>query len=107
MRDRIEIEKDLIPYSFDILLGEQEFEIEINYNETAELFTVTLYKNDEVLVYDEPIIYGVPLFGDCYNKEFPPLRIVPLDESGDTDCITYSNFNKTVFLTIDEEGEET
>lgn len=105
MRDRIEIEKENIPYSFDILLGEEEYELEINYNESANLFTVTLKKEDEVLVYNEPIIYGVPLFTDCYDKAFPALAIVPLDESGETDQVTYENFNETVFLVIDEEGE--
>lgn len=105
MRNRMEIEKENIPYSFDILLGEEEFELEFNYNEAADLFTVTLKKEDEVLVYDEPIIYGVPLFTDCYDASFPVLTIVPLDESGETDQVTYENFNKTVFLVIDEEGE--
>lgn len=103
MRSRIEIEKENIPYSFDILLGEETFELELDYNELADLFTITLLKNDEVLVYDEPIVYGIPLFSDCYDDSFPALTIVPLDESGETDVITFHNFNETVFLTIEEE----
>lgn len=106
MRDRIEIEKDNIPYSFDILLGDESFELEISYNEKADLFTVTLSKEEEVLVYDEPVIYGVPLFQDCYNTGFPALSIVPLDESGENDAVTWGNFGETVFLTMDEEGDE-
>lgn len=102
MRDKIEIEKDLIPYSFEILLADDTFELEINYNETADLFTITLYKQEEVIVYDEPIIYGIPLFKDVFQAmNFPALDIIPLDESNNVNTITWDNFNELVFLCID------
>ena len=44
MKDRIIINKNLIPYTFEILLGDIWYEIEVNYNETADLF-VENYKN--------------------------------------------------------------
>ena len=107
MRDIIEIEKELIPYNFDIVLAGEEFNIEIMYNESADLFTATLSKDDEVLVYNEPIIYGVELFCDVYKSDsFPMISIVPLDESGNENTVTYDNFNKTVFLTIDDEPDD-
>lgn len=106
MRDRIDINKDLIPYSFDILLGDESFELAINYNESADLFTVMLSKDDVIMCNAEPIVYGVPLFIDIYEEEgYPAIDIIPLDESGHEDIVTYENFNKTVFLTIDNEGE--
>lgn len=106
MRDRIEINKDLIPYSFDILLGAEWFNLEINYNKTADLFTVTLSKDDEVIVYDEPVIYGVPLFADLYQSGiYPALDIVPYDESKQETAVTWDNFNSTVFLTV-KQGED-
>ena len=108
MRDRIEIEKDLIPYSFDIdLTGNEYFNLEFHYNEKADIFTVTLSKDDEVIVYNEPIIYGKPLFGDLYQSGiYPAIDIVPIDESGQESDITYENFNETVFLTIDNVGDD-
>lgn len=107
MRDRIIIEKDLLPYSFDILLGGEWFNLEFHYNETADLFTVTLAKESEVLVYNEPIIYGVPLFADLYQSGiFPALDIVPWDESEQENTVTWDNFNETVFLTIKQGGED-
>lgn len=106
MRDIIEIEKDLLPYSFDIVLAGEDFNMEIMYNEAAQLFTCTLSKDGEVLVYNEPIIYGVELFKDVYNGLFPMVSIVPLDEAGDETAVTYDNFGKTVFLTIDDEGDD-
>ena len=80
------------------------------YNSECDLFTCTLSKGGEVLVYDEPIIYGVPLFQDVYdNDTFPCIDIVPLDESGEENEVNYDNFGETVFLTVDDEetDEET
>lgn len=107
MRDIIEIEKELVPYSFDIVLAGEEFNMEIMYNKTADLFTCTLSKDEEVLVYNEPVVYGVEMFADVYDGvNFPMLAIVPLDEAGIENAVTYENFGKTVFLTIDDEPEE-
>ena len=74
MRDRIEIEKDQIPYSFDILLADEEFELGIYYNQRHDLFIIELIKNEETLGY-EPIIYGVPLFQDIFQENFPALLL--------------------------------
>ena len=106
MRDIIEIEKDLIPYNFDIMLGQEEFNIYIMYNSVTDSFSATLSKNGEVLVDNEPIVYGVPLFQDVFNENFPCLDIIPIDESGQVDEITWDNFGTLVFLTIDDEGDE-
>lgn len=105
MRDRILIEKELIPYSFDILLGSEWFNLDFQYNNTADLFTVTLSKDDVILVYNEPIVYGVPLFADLYQSGvFPMLDIVAYDESEQENTVTWDNFNETVFLTV-KQGE--
>jgi hypothetical protein len=108
MRDIIEIEKDLMPYSFDILLAAEEFTLEFKYNERANLFTCTLSERDgEVLVYDEPLIYGTRLFADVYNSDtFPALDIVPMDESDKENAVTFDNMGVSVFLTIDDEKGE-
>lgn len=105
MRDFIEIEKSNIPCSFDITLGAEEFNLLFKYNKSVDLFTCTLSKDEQVLVYDEPLIYGVPLFKDIYNSDtFPCLDIVPYDESGEENTVTYNNFGEKVLLTIDDEG---
>lgn len=105
MRDFIGIEKADIPCSFDIVLGSEEFNLFFKYNKSSDLFTCTLSKNEQVLVYDEPLIYGVPLFKDVYNSAtFPCLDIVPYDESGEENTVTYKNFGEKVLLTIDDEG---
>lgn len=103
MRDRIEIKKDLVPYQFNILLAGEWFELRVNYNKTADLFTLTVYKGDE-LICTEPLILGVPLFKDTYQPgKFPAITLIPY---GPTEtALTFDNLGESVFLTVDDEGE--
>lgn len=102
MRDRIVVKKELIPYGFHIAFGKEKFNLRIAYNAEADLFTVSLYRNGELLCASEPVVYGVPLFQDIHESgRFPALTIVPLDESGQEQSVTWENFGKTVFLTIE------
>lgn len=104
MRDRILINKELIPYKFNIAIYNQVFGMLVKYNSTSGLFTIGLYK-DDVLIATEPVIYGVPLFKDIYRAgEFPAVDIIPCDESGNEKEITFENLGKTVYLTIDDGG---
>ena len=105
MKDRILINKNMIPYSYNIMLWDNLYEIEINYNKTEDLFTIALYKDNLCICFGEPIIYGVPLFKDIYNYGFPSVTIIPYDESEINNKVTYDNFNETVFLCIDDEGD--
>lgn len=107
MRDIISINKNIIPYSFDILLGDNLWTLLVNYNTENDLFTVELYAGNE-LICVEPVIYGVPLFGDSYMAgKYPAIDIIPLDPSNQENAVTWDNFNETVFLAIDdEEGED-
>ena len=103
MRDIIEVQKELMPYSFDIALAGEEYNLGFMYNKTADIFTCTLSKDNEILAI-EPIVYGVELFADVYiSGKFPMLAIVPYDEAGIENKVTYENFNKTVFLTINDD----
>lgn len=102
MRDRIIVKKELIPYGFNIALGKEKFNMRFAYNKQADLFTVSLYRDGKLLCQAEPIIYGVPLFRDIYESgTFPMPDIVPYDESGQEQSVTWENFGETVFLTID------
>ena len=104
--DILEISKELLPYSFEILLADELFELHINHNATADLFTVDLYKNGELVCAGEPIVYGIPLWKDVYKPgTFPALDIVPIDPSGESNAVTYDNLGETVLLIIDNGGE--
>lgn len=94
----IEIEKELIPYQFEIGLDGESFEFHVNYNQTHNFFTVDLYKNDEVLVLGEKLVYNQPLFTTATHKDIPNTVIVPFDLAGSVDRITFNNLNEEVFL---------
>ncbi len=105
MRDYIEIKKELVPYQFNILLADEWFELYVDYNKTADMFTVALYK-DDALISSEPLVLGVPLFQDVYQPgRYPAITLVPHDYSGTAERVTYENLGESVFLTIDDEGE--
>lgn len=106
MREVIEINKNIIPYDFNILLGNEVFNIRIDYNNTGGFFTADLSKEDEPICYGEPIVYGIPLFSDIYqNDKFPVLDIVPFDESKSATAVTFDNLSETVLLIIDNGSE--
>lgn len=97
----IEINKNLIPYKFNIALSNEIFEMRIDYNDTADLFTASLSKDGVELCVGEPIIYGKPLFGDLVNRGgFPTVTITPIDESGESKAVTYDNISRTVLLKV-------
>lgn len=106
MRDYIEINKELVPYQFNILLADEWFGLYISYNKTADMFTVGLYKDDE-LIASEPLILGEPLFRDIFQPDrFPAIVLVPYDPSGNAKKVTFENLGESVFLTIDDEGDD-
>lgn len=105
-RDIININKSHIPYNFNILLAGEWFNIRVDYNKAADLFTLTL-KKDDTLICNEPIVYGVPLFKDVFESgKYPALEIIPWDESGKENTVTYENLNNTVFLVINNGGDD-
>lgn len=103
----LEVHKDLVPYECDILLAGELFTLQFNYNASADLFTVDLYREGELLCAGEPIIYGVPLWRDVYRAEtFPALDIIPTDPSGENNAVTFDNLSRTVLLIVDNAGED-
>lgn len=99
------IEKPEIPYHFEIDLDGGIFGFEIHHNERFDFFTVTLYRNDELLIAGEKLVYGQPLFSSVATADFPKVKIIPYAVGDKIDEITYANFYEQVFLYI-EEGDE-
>ncbi|MCQ2743467.1 MAG: hypothetical protein MJ230_01545 [bacterium] len=99
--DRIPINIDLIPYKMNIELAGNVFIFEFKYNSTIDLYTISLYNSQGILMCaNEPIVYGVELFSDIYEEGFPYMAIVPSDEAGNSNAVTSDNIEKTVFLNI-------
>lgn len=104
--DVLEIQKELLPYECSILLAGELFSLQFNYNATADLFTVDLYRDGELISAGEPIIYGIPLWQDVYKAGvFPAVDIIPTDPSGECNTVTFDNLGETVLLIIDNGGD--
>lgn len=106
----IEIEKELVPYRFDISIASEIFTFEVHYNPDHDFFTVDLERDAEVLVFGEKLVYGQTLFWDIYDNRFPKLSIVPWDESENSTAVTWETLGVSVFLyvvnTAEEEADE-
>lgn len=99
MRDYIPIKKDLVPYYFQIVLDNKWYTITVDYNKVGQFFTVGLNYDDKVLTAGEKLVYGKALFNDIlYKDNVPSTMIIPCDEAGNSNTITWDNLNETVFL---------
>lgn len=96
----IEIDRDAIPYRFDMRLNGVTWTFEVRYNSEYDFFTIDLYRGEESIAVGEKIVYGLPLF----EEEMKPVRIVPLDLSGNADRVGWNELGETVFLYL-EGGE--
>lgn len=104
--DYIDIEKENIPYRFDISLADELFTFEVQYNPDFDYFTVGLEKNGEILAAGEKVVYGMPLFYDIQDNRFPLVPIVPYDESGNSSAVTWETLGESVFLYVIEGDDD-
>lgn len=106
-RDYIDLDVDEIPVQFEVDIEQDIFIMGINYNETYDFYTVDLYDEEEnVIVLGEKLMLNRPLFESLIDERLPAPLIVPFDESGEASRISKDNFYKTVFLTIDDGGDD-
>lgn len=98
MMQYININKELIPYTFNLTLDKTVYEMHIDHNADHDFFTMSLYHNGRAIVDSEKIVYGWPLFHSVrvYIPGFPV--VIPADISGQEDRVTFENLNQTVFL---------
>ena len=101
--DTIEINKSMIPYEFNIVIGNENFTVRVDYNNTGEFFTIGLAKNGETICAGSPIIYGRKLFEDVRNPNFPAIDIVPIDLSKSYNKVTFDNLCEGVLLVLDNQ----
>ena len=98
----IEIEKDLIPFRFDMELANELFTFEVHYNARFDFFTIDVEKDGKPLILGDKLMLNKPLFSTFTDERLPKVYIIPMDEAGEVDRITYDNFGKRVFLYVGE-----
>lgn len=99
----IEIDKDAIPYSFEMQLGNVTWEFEVRYNTDFDFFTIDLLRAGELIVAGEKLVYGKALFENVQTK--PSIPIMPFDESGNAKRVGWAELENSVFLYL-LDGEE-
>lgn len=104
-RETIEINKDLIPYEFNMVIGGELFTFVVDYNYVGEFFTIGLVKDGKTICSGAPLIYGRPLFEDVWKPGFPAVDIVPYDPSKSYNRVTYNNLCDGVLLVLDNDEE--
>jgi hypothetical protein len=102
--DYIPIDKTQLPFRFEWDSESDSFFIDIDYNESHDFFTATLYDAmGNVLVAGEKLVLNMPLFNEIIDPESMPAEdLIPLDESGQAQRITWDNFGVIVFLCLDD-----
>lgn len=101
----IEIDKDLIPYRFDLELSNKIYTFIIKYNFISDFFTMDLSLNNEILVQSEKIVLNEQLFKDLYedsegnlNEDFFTEALIFKSSNKNIDKITFSNLQDEVKL---------
>lgn len=102
MSQIIEVEKERIPYIMTIELENNTYDMGFNYNMESDTFTATLSYQDEVLIYNDPIILDRPLFIDVSHLNVPQVYIIPMDISGQSNRVGYDELGTKVFLYLVE-----
>lgn len=102
----LDIEKEQVPYRFEITLSGTVFTFEANYNSEYDFFSVDIERDGEVLATGNKLVYGEPLFSYSADERFPQVEIIPFDEAGITQEVTWATLGETVFLYVLEEGED-
>lgn len=98
MDEYIDIEKDQIPYQFDLEIAGVVYTFQIDYNAMYDYFTVDLSLAGETLAIGEKVVYGVPLFEHMNDTRLPAYPIVPYDLSGTETRVSWDNLGVSVFL---------
>ncbi|UHA71938.1 phage baseplate plug family protein [Paenibacillus sp. 481] len=99
------IDKELIPYSFDIEIGQRLYTMELRYNARHDYFTVDLSGEHGPLVLGAKLNWGVPLFDNLETADFPNEPIIAEGIDGH-ERISWDALGETVQLRVGEDDGE-
>lgn len=107
MDEYIEIYKEDIPYSFEIVLGGDLFELGIGYNVNGDFFTVDLYKDSNALCIGEKILLDQAIFKNVsvdkagnVDFNFPTDVIMAVGNSENIGRVGWEELENSVFLYV-------
>lgn len=101
----IDIDKEQIPYSFNIDLTGKQYTFTVKYNALFDYFTIDVAVNGEDIIYGEKIIFNRYLFDQKLHLGAPLEMIVPMSFDENVSEITFDNIGESVFL-LSLEGDD-
>ncbi|MCV3742961.1 hypothetical protein OF387_17130 [Lentilactobacillus hilgardii] len=110
MRQYIPVDTDNFPNNIEIELGGGKYLIRIDYNDVADYLTITIAKDDRVLLSGEPLLLNNLVGQDIPDRDLPLDDIRVMDESGQALDAGFVNFGSDVEMYLDEvdpNGSET
>ena len=81
MRNHIPVNVDDLPDIFDIELADEVYTLRIDYNRYSDYYTITIQKNGETLIAQEPLILGQLVGIDIPDNRLPRIDIRVMDET--------------------------
>ncbi len=110
--DYIQIEKELIPYEFNIDLGERLYVFGVNYNSVGDFFTADLSYNGEKLATGEKIVLNQFLFREMFedvnhnvDERYPTDMIMPLANDETIGSLGWYQLENNCFLYVVPRGD--
>lgn len=100
----IDIDKNEIPYRFEIDLAGEVFTLEIHYNYDFDFFTVSLEKGEEKIVDGEKVLFMQPLFSSISDIRLPKVKIIPRAYGSNVTRVGWDELGKDVFLMVEPLG---
>ena len=112
MADIIAIDKNKIPYKFDIKFENGIFRFKISYNKFNDRIYIELYDTDDNVIFENEMLqFGMPCWlpqmidnQNNLNPDYPNKFLVPLSASGEELPVNILNIGESVFLSIQEVG---
>ncbi|MCG7409039.1 hypothetical protein MH117_16600 [Paenibacillus sp. ACRRX] len=96
------IDKELVPYSFEMDLGGRTYTFEIRYNHKHDYFTVDLLVGENALALGVKLVWGVPLFEAIETPLFPLEEIVPYGDNLN-EHVTWDTLGRSVHIHLGED----
>lgn len=93
------------PQRFQCRVGGVLLGFEVRYNSEGDFYTVDIFdREDDVIVYGKPIIYGSDLFDGIVDERLPDVAIIPADMAGAHESVDEGVLGTDVQLLIVERG---
>ncbi|MCR8844208.1 hypothetical protein NQ117_10975 [Paenibacillus sp. SC116] len=97
------IEKERLPYSFDMDMGTRTYTFDVRYNNKHDYFTMDISQGGTPLALGVKLVWGVPLFESMETTDFPLESIVPYG-SDPEELVSWETLGNSVFLNVGDEN---